>query len=116
MSFSVISQKFLIFGGCPKIPFFWQLGPENAHPQNTIKIGVSAHQCLKNSYASRNGHFLDQKNPNPEIPVITKNYGNPYCYSVLANLKKENFQNLNLKHWKLKTQFLHPFFFEKGYF
>ena len=28
-------------GGCPKFPFFWQLGPKSAHPKNTIKIGVS---------------------------------------------------------------------------
>ena len=57
MSFSIISQKFLIFWWVSKNSLSWQLGPENAHPQNTIKIGVSAHQFLKNSYASQNGHF-----------------------------------------------------------
>ena len=39
----------------------------------------------------------------------------PLFESVLANLKKENFQNLNLKHWKKKKKKIAPFF-EKGYF
>ena len=59
MSFSVTH----FWGGGPKIPFFWQLGPKNAHPQNTIKFGVSANQFLKNRYASRNGHFWTNKKP-----------------------------------------------------
>ena len=40
---------------------------------------------------------------------------NPYFYSVLAKQKKENFQILYLKHWKLKNPIFAPFF-EKGYF
>ena len=63
-------SKFSFLGGCPNFPFFWQLGPKNAHPQNTIKIGVSANFFfLKKTYASRNGHFWTKKT-NPEIPVI----------------------------------------------
>ena len=56
----------MFFGGVSKNCLFWQLGPENAHPQNTIKIGGSA--FLKLCVTKR--PFLDQKNPNPEIPVI----------------------------------------------
>ena len=40
----------------------------------------------------------------------TKICWNPYFYSVLADLKKENFQKNNLKHWKLKkNNFCTPF-------
>ena len=105
MSFSVISQKFLIFWWVSKNSLFWQLGPENAHPQNTIKIGVSAHQFLKNSYASRNGHFWTKKPKSRNssyhffLPIFFsfnnkkhKNCWNPYFYSVLANLKKRIFK------------------------
>ena len=34
----------------------------------------------------------------------------PNFYSVLANLKKENFQNFNLKQRKLKNPIFAPFF------
>ena len=67
MSFSVISQFFLLFlVGVQNFPFLttW---PKSAHPRNTIKIGVSARHFLKTRYASRNGHFWT-KIPNPEIP------------------------------------------------
>ena len=48
---------FSFFGGCPKFPFFDNLAKKNAHPKNTIKIGVSATHFLENNFASRNGHF-----------------------------------------------------------
>ena len=37
---------------------------------------------------------------------------NPYFYSVLAP-KKENFQILYLKHWKLKNPMFAPFFWKR---
>ena len=40
---------------------------------------------------------------------------NPYFYSILTNLKNQNFQILNLKHRKLRNPIFAPFF-EKGYF
>ena len=62
------------------------------------------------------------KNPNSEIPVIisllclilfqkqkTKICRNPYFYSVLANLKKDNFPKLTYNTEIRKTQFVHPF-------
>ena len=67
------------------------------------------------------------KNPNSEIPVIIfflpfflfqkkhKNLLKPLFYSVLANLKKEKFRKINLKHRNLKNPIFAPFF-EKGYF
>ena len=72
--------------------------------------------------------FLDQKNPKPEIPVLlflpfssfsttktTTICRNPYFYSVLANLQKENFQILNIKHRNIKKKktIFAPFFFEE---
>ena len=69
ISFPVISQNVFFGGSVQQFPFR-QLGPENAHSQNTVKIGGSAHQFLKNSYASRFGHILDKEKQNPEIPVI----------------------------------------------
>ena len=74
--------------------------------------------------------ILGQKNPNPEIPVIivfayfllfqqqeTQKMLKPLFYCVLANLKKENFQNLNSKHWKLKSPIFATLFRKKrGYF
>ena len=61
MSFSIISQKFLFFGGLPNIPFFttW---PRKRAPPKHYKNRASAHQFLKNSYASRNGHSWTKKN------------------------------------------------------
>ena len=62
-------SNFLFLVGVQNFPFLttW---PKNAHPKNTIKIGVSATHFLENSFESRNGHFWTKKNPNPEIPVI----------------------------------------------
>ena len=48
---------------------FWQLGPENAHTQNTIKIGVSAYFFFEKIMRHETAIF-GPKNPNPEIPVI----------------------------------------------
>ena len=42
--------------------------------------------------------------------------GEPYFHSVLANLKQENFQMLNLKHRKLKNPDFAPFFEKEGNF
>ena len=44
-----------------KISLFWHLGPESAHPKNTIKIGVSGPFFLESRCASRNGHFWTKK-------------------------------------------------------
>ena len=61
MSFSVISENFLLFWlGVQNFPFL-QLGPKSAHTKNTIKIVVSGPFFLKSSCASRNGHFWTKK-------------------------------------------------------
>ena len=72
--------------------------------------------------------IIGQKNPNPEIPVIiffclfsslsttkTQKMLKPLFHSVLANLKKENFQTFKLKTLKIENPIFAPFF-EKGYF
>ena len=126
-----LSVKFFFFwGGCSKIPFFDNLAQKARTPKNTIKIGVSARHFCKNSYASRNGHVWTKNIPNAEIPVIffflapffsvnnkkQKICRNPYFYSVLANLKKENFQKMNLKQRNLKNPIFAPFFVKKAIF
>ena len=45
------------FGGVSKNSFFDNLAQKTRTPKTLYEIGVSAHQFLKNSYASRNGHF-----------------------------------------------------------
>ena len=112
--------------GVQNFPFLttW---PKNAHPKNTIKIWGFSNPFFAKQFWVTKRPFLDKKNPNPEIPVIiffgpfssltttknTKNSWNPYFYSVLADLKKENFQNLNLKHRKLKNPIFAPFFWKR---
>ena len=51
-------------------PLFRQLGPENAHPKNTMKIGVSARHFWKKTVMRHETAIFGQKNPNPEIPII----------------------------------------------
>ena len=59
LAFQLSVKYFLFLGGFSNFPF-WYLGPENAHPKNTIKIGFQGlffgKQC-----ASRNGHFWTKK-------------------------------------------------------
>ena len=127
IAFQLSVKFFLFLGGFLKISLFWHLGPESAHPKNTIKIGVSGPFFLESRCASRNGHFWTKK---PKIYKFqlsfffclfsslsktknTKICWNPYFYSVLANLKKENFQKNNLKHWKLKKTIFAPLFWKR---
>ena len=58
--FSYQSFFFFFLVGVQNFPFLttW---PKNAHPKNTIKIGVSATHFLQNSFESRNGHFWTKK-------------------------------------------------------
>ena len=125
-AFQLSVKIFFLFWWVSKISLFWQLGQKSAHPKNTIKIGVSATHFVENSSESRNGHFWTKKAKSRNssyhffLPfsslTTTKNTKiswNPYFYSVLANLKKENFQNLNLKHRKLKNPIFAPFFWKR---
>ena len=123
-----LSVKFFHFSwSLFKFSLFWHLAPKSAHPKNTIKIGVSGPFFEKQMCVTKRP-FLDQKNQNSWISVHffayffsfnnTKppNCWNPYFYSVLANLKKENFQKNNLKHWKLKKPIFAPLFWKKAIF
>ena len=118
---------FFFFGWVSKNCLFSQLGPKSAHPKNTIEIGVSATHFVENSSESRNGHFWTKKSQIQKFQLSfffllfssltttknTKISWNPYFYSVLAHLKKENFQNWNLKHRKLKNPNFAPFFWKR---
>ena len=61
IAFQLSVKFFLFFGWLFKISLFWHLGPESAHPKNTIKIGVSGPFFLKSSCVSRNGRFWTKK-------------------------------------------------------
>ena len=130
MSFSVISENFLFFGWLFKISLFWHLGPESLNPKNTIKIGVSGPFFWKADVCHETAVF-GPKNPKFykfQLSFVfacfllfqqyknTKIRWNPYFYSVLANLKKENFENLNLKHWKLENPIFAPFYWKRLFF
>ena len=125
-SFSVISQIFLSFWqGIQELPFLtpW---PRKRAPKNTMKIWVSAYFFWKEVMRHETAIF-GQKKPNSEIPVIifflpfflfqkqknTKICWNPYFYSVLANLKKENVPKINLKHRNLKNPIFAPIFWKR---
>ena len=115
-----------VFGGCPKCPFSDNLAKKEGTPKITIKIGVSARHFLKNRYASWNGRFWTKKSQIQKFQLSffvclfffssnkenIKISWNPYFYSVLANLKTDKIQNLNLKH----KNNLHLFLKKKGYF
>ena len=117
ISFSVISQIFHFFGWFFKISLFWHLGPESAHPKNTIKIGVSGpffwkadvrHETAifgpkKPKFINFSYHFfayflLFQQQKTPKIAET------PIFIVFLANQKKRIFNKNNLKHWKLKKK------------
>ena len=76
-------------GGGVQQPFFWK----------TVLRHFSA--------------FFGQKN---QIQKFQLSFVLPFLlFQRLANLKKDNFQTLNLKHRKLNNPIFAPFF-EKGYF
>ena len=56
-----LSVNFFFFRWVSKISLLLTTWSKNAHPKNTIKIGVSATHFLKNSFVSRNGHFWIKK-------------------------------------------------------
>ena len=126
MSFSVISENFLFFWvAFQNFPFLtsWPRKPE---PKKHYKNRCFRAFFLESRCVSRNGRFWTKK---PKIYKFqlsffclfsslsttqnTKIRWNPYFYSVLANLKKENFENLNLKHWKLENPIFAPFFWKR---
>ena len=122
-SFSVISQFFPFFWWVSKNSFFWHLGPKNVHPKNTIKIGLSASFLFEKQMCVTKRPFLDKKTQIQKFQLSFsfclfllfeqqkhKNLLKPLFYSVLANLKKDNFQKMNLKQRNLKNPILHPFF------
>ena len=69
MSFSIISQIFLILGGCPKSPFFDNFAQKARTLKNTIKYGVSA-IFEKKKHMRHETAIIGPQNQNPEIPVI----------------------------------------------
>ena len=76
----------------------------------TAIFGHKKPKFIHSSYHIFFAFFFSFNNKN------TKICWNPYFYSVLANLKKENFQKFNLKQRSLENPIFAPVFFEKGYF
>ena len=117
-----LSVNFFFFGGCPKFPFLttW---PKSAHPKKHYKNrGFREHIFEKQFWVTKRP-FLDKrtKSRNSSYHIsfcrflllqqqkTTKISWNPYFYSVLANPPKDNFQNLSIKHRKLKNPIFAPF-------
>ena len=130
MSFSIISENFFFFGWVSKISLFWQLGPKSAHPKKHYKnkgfqqpFSGTKHMRHETAiFGPKKTKFI---NSNYHLFCLfsslsttenTNNCWNPYLYSVLTNLKQENFQNLNLKHWKLKNPIFELLFEKKAIF
>ena len=84
---------------------FWQLGPKNAHPKNTIKIGVSARFFWKAAMRHKTAIFGPKKPKTRSssyhffaffFSFNNKNHNNwlkPHFYSGLANQQKRVFKN-----------------------
>ena len=120
-AFQLSVKNFLFFDRVSKNCFFDTLAQKTRTPKHYKNRGFSLFFWKK--VMRHETAIFGQKNPNSEIPVIifflaffslsktknTKICWNPYFYSVLANLKKENFPKINLKHRNLKNPFLHPF-------
>ena len=116
---------FFFFGGCPKFPFLTTWPKKRAPKKHYKNRGFSKAFFWKQLCVTKRP-FLDQKTQNQKFQLsfffafsslsttkTTKIGWNPYFYSVLANLKKENFQNLNIKHRNLKNPIFAPFFWKR---
>ena len=69
LSFQLSVKIFFVLGGVSKISLFWHLCPKSAHPQNTIKVGVSANQLWKTDKINVTKRQFWGQNPNPEIQI-----------------------------------------------
>ena len=120
-----LSIKIFFFDRVSKNCLFWHLGPENAHPKHYKNRGFSLFLEKKKLCVTKRP-FLDKKTQIQKFQLSffsclfslsktknTKICWNPYFYSVLANLKKENFPKINLKHRNLKNPFFAPFFWKR---
>ena len=127
MSFSVISENFLFFWlGVQNFPFLTTWPKKRAHKKHYKNSGFRAFFFWKADVCHETAVF-GPKNPkfinfsyhffclfsSLSKTKNTKICWNPYFYSVFANLKNENFQNLNLKHWNLKNPIFAPFFWKR---
>ena len=86
IAFQLSVKFFLFLGWLFKVSLFWHLGPESAHPKNTIKIGVSGPLFLESRCASRNGHFWTKK---PKIYKFQLSFFLPIFFSF-KNKKHKN--------------------------
>ena len=125
-AFQLSVKIFFFFDRVSKDCLFLTPWPRKRAPKNTIKIGVSAcffwkevmrHETAifgqkKPKFRNSSYHFFSclfslSKTKNTKISW------NPYFYSVLANLKKENFPKINLKHRNLKNPIFAPIFWKR---
>ena len=119
MSFSVISRIFFFGGGGPNVPFLTTWSKQRAPKKHYKNRGFSKAFFEKQMCITKRP-LLDQENK-PEIPIIvfsslsttkTQTLLKPLVCRVLANLKKEIFQKLNLKQRTLEKSCTH--FWKKG--
>ena len=121
-----LSVIFSLFWWVSKFSLFWQLG-QNVRTQKHYKNRGFSNPFFGKQFCVTKRSFLE-KNKNKSrnssyhfvLPFSSlsttkthKNQLKPLFLLCLANLKKERFQNFNLKHRKLKSPIFAPFF-EKG--
>ena len=111
---------------CFQISPFLTPWPKERASKNTMKTWVSAsffwkadvrHETAifgpkKPEFTNSSYHFFGGFSFLSTIKN-TKFSWNPYFYSVLANLKKDKFQKMNLKHRNLTNPIFAPFFRKK---
>ena len=101
--------------------------PKKRAPKKHYKNRGFREQIFEKQFWATKRPFLDKK-PNPEIPVIIlfvffllfqqkiQKFAETPMFIVFWQTKKENFQNLNLKHRKLKNPIFAPLFLKKAIF
>ena len=113
MSFSIISQSFSFLVGV-QISLFWQLGPKKRTPKKHYKNRGVSNPFFGKQICGTKRPFLDQKTQNQKFQLSfffaffsfnkkTQKCSETHILLCLSKPKKENFQNLNLEHRKLKT-------------
>ena len=113
-----LSIIFIFFGGCPTFPFFDNLANKARTQKHSKNMGFNT-AFLKKRYASRNGHFwkkIQKFQLSLFLPISSFSTTKtqqlaepPDFYSLVANLEKDDFQNLDLKHSQLKNPEFAPF-------
>ena len=118
---------FSFFGGCSKFPFFDHLA-QKARTKKKNKNRCFSKAFFEKQMCITKRPFLDKKTQTQKFQLSffccfflllqqqkTQKFAETLFYSVLANLKKEDFQKINWKHRNLKNPFFAPFFWKRPF-